>query len=130
MKYQLVLQFDGSSIEDFDKMLKLELDLSLALKGEHNVEGHEFRSRELNIFINTDNPKKAFEISKEILDNAGIEKVVAAYKSFDCEEYAVIYPEGDGKEISIQRTADSWWNLAKVNIFNDLSDIWSIFLKF
>ena len=92
MQYQLVLQFDGSTIEDFDDLLKLELDLGLALGGEHAVDGHHFGSEEMNIFIHTDKPDEVFEIAKSILATTNINEVVVAYRDFDSEDYEVIYP--------------------------------------
>jgi hypothetical protein len=101
MKYQLVLQFDSSTIEDFDELLKFELDLGIGLGNEHIVDGHDFVSNEINIFIHTDKPEKAFDISKQLLDSTNINEIVAAYRDFDCEEYTVIYPENYGKEFCI-----------------------------
>ena len=101
MKYQLVLQFDGASIEDFDELLKIELDLGLALSDEHIVDGHDFGSGEMNIFIHTNNPDEAFKVSQEILSNTKINEVVAAYRDFDCDEYTVIYPKNYSKEFCI-----------------------------
>lgn len=101
MRYQLVLQVDGSSIEDFDDLLKLELDLGLGLGSEHVLDGHDFGSAEMNIFIHTDKPDEAFKISKGILATTKMDKVVVAYRDFDSEDYEVIYPENYEKEFSI-----------------------------
>lgn len=101
MKYQLVLQFDGSSIDDFDALLKLELDLGMGLGKEHVVEGHDLSADGMNIFIHTDNPEQVFDSSKQLLSNTHINSVVAAYRGFDCQEYRVIYPENYGKEFCI-----------------------------
>jgi hypothetical protein len=101
MKYQLVLQFDASAIEDFDELLKLELDLGidlgLDLENKHAVEGHDLGSDEMSLFINTDQPEKAFSIAKKLLANTHITKIVAAYRALDSEEYTVLYPENYGK---------------------------------
>lgn len=101
MKYQLVLQFDGSAIEDFDDLLKIELDLGLALSDEHLVDGHDFGSGEMNIFIHTNSPDEAFNVAKKIFDDAKISEMVAAFRDFDCDQYTVIYPENYGKEFCV-----------------------------
>lgn len=105
MKYQLVLQFDGSAIEDFDELLKLELDLGidlgLDLENKHVIEGHDLDSNGINLFIHTDVPEKAFAIAEKLLANTTIRGLVAAYRDFDAEEYTVLYPEDYGKAFGI-----------------------------
>lgn len=61
MKYQLVLQFQGDSLCDYDAMVALEDGLIAALDDSANVDGHDVGSGEVNIFIFTDEPKKAFQ---------------------------------------------------------------------
>ncbi|MFT6433135.1 MAG: hypothetical protein ACJAVI_001177 [Candidatus Azotimanducaceae bacterium] len=98
MQYELVLQFDGAAIKDFDDLLKIELDLGLALGGEHVVDGHDFGSGEMNIFIHTNKPDEVFKIAKSILATTNVSEVVAAYRDFDSEDYEVIYPANYKKE--------------------------------
>lgn len=92
MKYQLVLQFPGEQIEDFDNMLKLEMDLALTLGAEHVVDGHDIGSGEMNIFIQTNNPEEAFSKAKGSLGEFDSSKYVAAYRDFEDEIYTVIFP--------------------------------------
>ena len=93
MKYQLVLQFDGAAIEDFDDLLKLELELQLTLESEHVVDGHDFGSAEMNIFIHTNQPEEAFLAAKSMIKKTMLENVVAAYREIEGDEYCIIYPE-------------------------------------
>ena len=58
MKYQLVLQFSGDSIGDYDAMIALEKDLIDELQGCANVDGHDVGSGGTNIFILTHDPVK------------------------------------------------------------------------
>jgi len=92
MKYQLVLQFPGDKIEDFDELLKLELDLGLSLGGAHIVDGHDFGSSEMNIFIHTDNPEEAFKHAKTFLDKLTTEEYIAAFRETDSDDYSVLFP--------------------------------------
>jgi len=92
MKYQLVLQFPGDQIEDFDQMLKLELDLDLSLGTEHIVDGHDFGSGEMNIFIHTDNPEDAYKKAKGSLHKLINIEYIAAFRELEGDNYTVLYP--------------------------------------
>jgi len=92
MKYQLVLQFPGEQIEDFDQMLKLELDLDLSLGTEHIVDGHDFGSGEMNIFIHTNNPEDAYKKAKGSLHKLTKIEYIAAFRELEGENYTVLYP--------------------------------------
>jgi hypothetical protein len=60
MKYQLVLQFFGDSLQDYDALVALEDRLIEALESAHVVDGHDFGSGEMNIFVHTNDPIAAF----------------------------------------------------------------------
>lgn len=92
MKYQLVLQFPGEKIEDFDQMLRLEMDLDLSLGAEHEVVGHDFGSGEMNIFIHTDNPVEAYNKAKASLNKLAPMDYIAAYRELKGEGYTVLHP--------------------------------------
>lgn len=93
MKYQLVLQFSGEQIEDFDKMLKLEFDLGLSLGSEHIVDGHDFSSGGMNIFIHTDTPEEAYTKAKGVLNKVAPIDYIAAFREFEGDKYSVLYPK-------------------------------------
>ena len=63
MKYQLVLQFNASSIEDFDAMVALEEDIERVLGENHEVDGHDYGSGEMNIFVHTNDPAQALALA-------------------------------------------------------------------
>jgi hypothetical protein len=92
MKYQLVLQFPGEQIDDFDQMLKLELDLDLSLGAEHIVDGHDFGSGKMNIIIQTDNPKEAYNKARGSLHKLTKIEYIAAFRDLEGENYTVLYP--------------------------------------
>jgi hypothetical protein len=56
MKYVFVIQWPGSSTEDYDSMVEIENLLISGLSDGNNVDGHDVGSGEVNIFIETDNP--------------------------------------------------------------------------
>ena len=66
MKYELVLQFDASNSEDFDQLIAVEDRLESALGNLHEVDGHDFGSGKMNIFIHTNDPDSAFDLIKTI----------------------------------------------------------------
>lgn len=92
MNYQLVLQFPGNLIEDFDDILKLEMDLELTLREGHSVDGHDFGSGEMNIFIHTNDPEEAFSKAKGSLNKFDSLSYIAAYRNNEGETYTVIFP--------------------------------------
>lgn len=92
MKYELVIQFPGEQIEDFDSMLKLEMDLGLKLGREHLVDRHEFGSEGMNIFIHTEKPEAAFGKAKGLLRKFDSSDYIVAYKDISGEVYTVIFP--------------------------------------
>jgi hypothetical protein len=61
MKYKLVLQWPGVSVADYDRLILLEETIRDGLEDIGIVDGYDFGSGEMNIFVHTDNPKSAFE---------------------------------------------------------------------
>ena len=102
MKYQLVLQFRGDSLEDFDEMIALEDELIEQLRGSADVDGHDMGSGERNIFIFTSDPTRTFSQARPVLERAGtLQSVTAAYRPARGETYTVIWPEGSNNEFTI-----------------------------
>ena len=60
MMYQLVLQFRGGSLADYDAMIALEDRLTGDLGHSAKVDGHDCGADETNIFIFTSDPVTAF----------------------------------------------------------------------
>ena len=67
MKYQLVLQFQPESVQEFDELVVLEDLLVEKLPVDSEVDGHDFRSDEFNIFILTDQPEQTFHAVEQII---------------------------------------------------------------
>lgn len=93
MNYQLVLQWPGSSLQDYDSMIETENQLIEYLSDSNEVDGHDIGSGEVNIFILTDNPTVAFNESKAVLDKLGFESHLrAAFRRIDEDDYKVLWP--------------------------------------
>ena len=100
MKYQLVLQFQASESEDFERLGEIEDRLIENLGEDHLVDGHDFGSGEMNIFIHTNDPRSAFEKARICLSPRQKE-FVAAYRELNGEKYTVLWPEKYGKEFRV-----------------------------
>lgn len=94
MKYQLVLQWSGSSIKDYDEMIAIEDKLIENLSKGSKVDGHDAGSGEVNIFILTDDPALTFSEAKDILGNSDRwMSVRAAYREITKDHYTILWPE-------------------------------------
>jgi len=60
MDYQLVLQFRGDSLADYDAMVALENELIDELGDPADVDAHDVGSGEVNIFIIRTDPARTF----------------------------------------------------------------------
>jgi hypothetical protein len=95
VQYVLVLQWPGSSEVDFDALISMEAELSEALGDHASVGGHDFGSGEMNIFIETDHPTKAFSDAVATLGEVPRwSEVRAAYRAATGDEYTILWPEG------------------------------------
>lgn len=91
----LVLQWSGSTEADFDELIEIEDQLAGALAGNVSVDGHDFGSGEMNIFIEADEPLRTFEAVAGILrDRRSWAGVRAAYRELAGEGYTVLWPVG------------------------------------
>ncbi len=94
MKYQLVLQHSGVTLDDFDRLIEAEDELDDILGDTTEVDGHDFGSGEMNIFIFTYDPKTTFETIRSYLDRNGfLSSLKAAYRDIESDKYKALWPE-------------------------------------
>jgi hypothetical protein len=94
MKFQLVLQWPASSIKDYDAMIEVEDALAKKLSKANEVDGHDAGSGEVNIFIRTDDPKRAFNEVKAILGSYDFwVDARVAYREIAGSEYTILWPK-------------------------------------
>lgn len=76
-------------------MIEVENVLVEKLSAANDVDGHDAGSGEVNIFIRTDDPKRAFNEVKAILGTRDfwIDARVA-YREVAGSEYAILWPKG------------------------------------
>jgi hypothetical protein len=80
MKYQLVLRFQGESVQEFDDLVVLEDLLVEELPMDSEIDGHDFGSGEFNIFILTDQPEQTFHAAEQTIQQyRPPQKLRAAY---------------------------------------------------
>lgn len=93
-KFQVVLQLPGSSAEDFDDLVLLEESLIEGFRRTpHVIDGHDFGSGTMNIFIHTNDPRAAFAIAVKAIYPVELPKLKAAYRSFSADTYEWLWPE-------------------------------------
>jgi len=93
-KYQLVLQLPGHTQEDFDLVVSLEESLTGAVEGTpHQVDGHDFGSGTGNIFLDTNDPIAAFELSQKVVNLTEYPMLKVAYRPFEGDDYTLIWPK-------------------------------------
>jgi hypothetical protein len=69
MQHILVLQWLGSTEADFEAVVEIEDVLESRFGEAGSIDGHDFGSGEMNIFIQTDQPSQAFAKATEILSD-------------------------------------------------------------
>src|SRR5689334_16024223 len=95
MRYQLVLQWSGSSVDDYDSMISIENSLIEGLPNDSDVDGHDVGSGQINIFIRTDSPMKTFEDVRQIIKNSDAWfDIRIAYRDVEASDYTVLWPRG------------------------------------
>ncbi len=71
-EYQLVIQWSGAALIDYDSLIAVELELSDALPRSDDVDGHDMGCGEANIFIPTREPRRTFERASAVLERLGL----------------------------------------------------------
>jgi len=93
LKYQLVLQWPASSIDDYDTLISVEDALIEGLPDEAEVDGHDAGSGQANIFILTKSPHTTFHVVRAILEacNSLVDARIA-FRDRKRDEYTVLWP--------------------------------------
>ncbi|MBI3469519.1 MAG: hypothetical protein HY000_41485 [Planctomycetes bacterium] len=102
MQYQLVIQIDGDSLDDYDLMIAFENELIEVLGDSASVDGHDVGSGEINIFIFTSDPARTFGLVRPVLQRTQrFGSVTVAYRAVDGDDYTVIWPEGSNRRFRV-----------------------------
>jgi hypothetical protein len=84
MKYVFVIQWPGSSMEDYDEMVAIENLLISSVSKNSRVDGHDVGSDEVNIFIETNDPQRLYDEVRSLL---------GSYRSMEGDAYTVLWPK-------------------------------------
>ncbi len=95
MDYQVILQFRGDSMSDYDTMVSLENELAEHLGDNADVDGHDSGSGETNVFIQTSDLENTLKTAKAVLESSHLlDRVTVAYRRLHDEIYTVDWPDG------------------------------------
>ncbi|HVQ88201.1 MAG TPA: ABC transporter [Actinomycetes bacterium] len=96
MRHILVLQWPGSAQADFEELVNMEDELERSLSVDASVDGHDFGSGEMNIFIGTDQPPQTFADVQRVLSHwPRWTDVRAAHREQSGDTYTVLWPVGE-----------------------------------
>ena len=102
MDYQLILQFQGDSVSDFDDLLLLEEQLIEELGDSAEVDGHDVGSGEINILIIAATPTETFERARLVLQKLGLlGGVMAAYRPVAGEHFTPVWPADSSTSFTV-----------------------------
>jgi hypothetical protein len=94
VQYILVLQWPGDSKADFDALISMEEQVGAALGRYASVDGHDFGSGEMNIFIETDRPAEAFaDAASALRGDPRWGDLRVAYRETESSHYEVLWPK-------------------------------------
>jgi len=96
---QFVIQFplDDSDHERFEELLELQerLEKLLLDRSVAEVDGNDFGSGEMNIFLFTNEPEKALDKVRPLVEEvASPAEYRVAYRAFDRNEFHPLWPKG------------------------------------
>jgi hypothetical protein len=94
MMAQLVLQFtNGEDLDSFDRLIRFEEELISVVGKTAKVDGHDFGSGEMNIFILTEDPVATFTLVRRTNESIRpSEEMRAAYQLIGREDYVCLWP--------------------------------------
>ena len=92
--YILVLQWPARSEADYDDLIAMEDQLLAELSEAHGmVDGHDFGSGEMNIFVYTERPVEAFEDARTSLGSwSRWADARVAYRPLDANDFVILWP--------------------------------------
>jgi hypothetical protein len=93
-QYQVVLEFHGDDLENFDRVIALATKLEDELKCSE-VDGHDVGGGIVNIFIDTREPRQCFKEAMRIIGDLEPKPEAAGYRDYEEEDYVRLWPEND-----------------------------------
>ena len=92
MDYELVIKFYRKSLADEAFLVTLEDELRPVI-GAARTDGFDVRAKDINLFVQTDDPRVTFRKIKSVLDAKGIDRgVSAAFRLVGGAQFTSVYP--------------------------------------
>jgi hypothetical protein len=99
--YQLVLEFQDDSPENFQRVIAIEGKLEgLLQNGE--VDGNDVGQGIVNIFILTKNPERCFEEAMQHIKDSEPKPSAAGYRNLNEYDYVRVWPQGDSTPFELK----------------------------
>jgi hypothetical protein len=93
MRYQLVVQVEPATSNDFDSLVNWEDALIKHLGSSAEVDGHDLGAGEFNIFMFTDDPFATFGSIQSLPETMPFSTLMrVAYRPVDSKSYIVLWP--------------------------------------
>lgn len=93
MDYQLVIKFWRKSLADETFLPAIQDELKGVLGDAAALDGYDVSDDEINLFVLTGDPRRAFRRIKTVLESRGIERgVSAAYRLVGGAQFTSIWP--------------------------------------
>ncbi|WP_417385341.1 ABC transporter [Gimesia sp.] len=95
MKFQLVLQFKGAVIPDYDSLVDLESVLidEIQVDGKTIIDGHDFGSSEMNLFMTVDDPDQVLSQIRTKIQHPLMSRFKAGYRDVSEDRFHAMWPE-------------------------------------
>ncbi|MBT2766684.1 hypothetical protein J7J08_03450 [Stenotrophomonas sp. ISL-67] len=93
MDYQLVIKFWRKSLDDEAFLSTLEAELTAALGSTARLDGYDVSAKEINLFMDTADPRPTFRKAKDVLERLGVlHSVSAAYRLVGGAQFTSVWP--------------------------------------
>lgn len=93
MDQQLVIKFWRKSLTDESFLGTLESELKQALGDSVELEGYDVSPKEINLFMNTADPRQSFRRARDVLERLGVRSgVSAAYRLIGGARFTSVWP--------------------------------------
>jgi|SRR5437868_976616 hypothetical protein len=100
-QYQLVLEFQDDSPENFERVIAIEAKLEELLQ-DGEVDGNDFGQGIVNIFIITKHPEKCFEEAMLHIKGFAPNPSAAGYRNVNEDDYVRVWPQGDSTPFELR----------------------------
>jgi hypothetical protein len=100
-EFQVVLEFHGDDLANFDRVIALATKLEEELKS-GEVDGHDVGGGIVNIFIDTKEPERCFKDAMRIIRDSEPKPDAAGFRDFEEEDYVRLWPVGDSTPFELK----------------------------